>query len=227
MSLPAAVVCATGRSALIRSARIDKSCDQIAPLCRYATTAKVKRLEWFAFTKEYFLNRCAEIASTCKYRYSLSYACLHSLHAPIACTTKLAQVPYRDTLAMVLLLIDASVTVQAADLECASWLADSQVWHLLFAHPLHSGHRPLIVSPSRSACRLQAQVSSFKSYICMSAVTAMWRRCPSVWCSPRWTSARSGVLLPPRTLLPFRSVCPPGCLLCYMAGQACSMCACH
>ncbi|KAK9792467.1 hypothetical protein WJX73_008261 [Symbiochloris irregularis] len=55
----------------------------------YAARAKTKRLQWNAFTKDYFINR--------------------------------------ETLALVLLLVDASVPVQDLDLQCASWLADSQV----------------------------------------------------------------------------------------------------
>ncbi|CAL5220484.1 g2511 [Coccomyxa viridis] len=55
----------------------------------YAQRSKASRLEWSAFTKEYFLKR--------------------------------------ETLANVLLLVDSSIPVQEADVECASWLADAQV----------------------------------------------------------------------------------------------------
>lgn len=70
----------------------------LQPACRYAKRAKTSRLEWNAFTKEYFLQR--------------------------------------ESLAMVLLLIDASIPPQAIDVECALWLAESEV--SLFSEPRQS-----------------------------------------------------------------------------------------
>jgi GTP-binding protein len=56
---------------------------------RFAKSGKKIRMEWFGFTKEYFLER--------------------------------------DQLVMVLLLVDASIPPQQADVECLNWLADAEV----------------------------------------------------------------------------------------------------
>ena len=71
----------------------------------------------------------------------------------------------RDTLANVLLLVDASVPVQALDLEVANWLGNAQ------ARPL--SRAPLPCPHLRALTQLAAA-----------------RRCPSRWYSPRWTSGR-------------------------------------
>jgi len=98
----------------------------------------------------------------------------------------------RPTLANVLLLVDASVPVQALDLEVADWLGNAQVPFSL-GRPPPSTLTPPCADPSRAL-----------------TARARPRRCPSRSCSPRPTSARRACRRRRRTSARSRRACSPG-----------------